>query len=64
LSWGNKEFDIPIIIPCYRIIGSKGKLIGYARGLELKGRLLGLESELIDIKWGCFNPQSGFTQKI
>jgi methylated-DNA-[protein]-cysteine S-methyltransferase len=31
---------IPIIIPCHRIIGSNGKLTGYAGGLERKKWLL------------------------
>lgn len=34
---------IPIIIPCHRIIGTSGKLVGYAGGLSLKERLLQLE---------------------
>ncbi len=34
---------IPIIIPCHRIIGASGKLVGYAGGLSLKETLLQLE---------------------
>ncbi len=34
---------ISIIIPCHRIIGSDGKLIGYAGGLDAKKKLLHLE---------------------
>lgn len=34
---------IPIIIPCHRVIGSNGKLIGYAHGIEIKKKLLDLE---------------------
>lgn len=34
---------LPIIIPCHRVIGSNGKLTGYAGGLALKERLLILE---------------------
>lgn len=34
---------IAIIIPCHRVIGSGGKLIGYAYGLEKKEVLLRLE---------------------
>ncbi|ORU90104.1 MAG: cysteine methyltransferase [Cycloclasticus sp. symbiont of Poecilosclerida sp. M] len=33
-----------VIIPCHRIIGSKGELTGYAGGLPVKKRLLNLES--------------------
>ncbi|MBN2280177.1 MAG: methylated-DNA--[protein]-cysteine S-methyltransferase [Candidatus Marinimicrobia bacterium] len=34
---------ISILIPCHRIIGSDGKLVGYAGGLEVKQKLLDLE---------------------
>ncbi len=34
---------IPIIIPCHRVIGASGKLIGYSAGLERKVKLLELE---------------------
>ena len=34
---------IGIIIPCHRIIGNNGKLVGYGGGLPLKKRLLKLE---------------------
>jgi methylated-DNA-[protein]-cysteine S-methyltransferase len=36
----NGKNPIPIIIPCHRIIGSDGKLVGYAGGLERKKWLL------------------------
>lgn len=35
---------IPIIIPCHRVLGSNGKLIGYLGGLSIKKKLLKLES--------------------
>lgn len=34
---------LSIIVPCHRIIGSKGELVGYAGGLRAKERLLTLE---------------------
>ena len=34
---------IGIIIPCHRIIGSDGKLVGYGGGLSVKKRLINLE---------------------
>jgi len=37
---------IAILIPCHRIIGSDGKLVGYAGGLSTKKKLLELESNL------------------
>ena len=38
---------IPIIIPCHRVIGSNGKLTGFAGGLDVKKALLDLESNNI-----------------
>lgn len=35
---------ISIIVPCHRIIGSNGELVGYAGGLEAKKKLLDIES--------------------
>ena len=40
---------ISIIIPCHRIIGTNGKLTGYAGGLDAKKRLLELEQ--IDLSY-------------
>ncbi|MFT6836204.1 MAG: methylated-DNA-[protein]-cysteine S-methyltransferase [Francisellaceae bacterium] len=34
---------ISIIIPCHRVIGSNGKLVGFAGGIEMKLMLLNLE---------------------
>lgn len=40
----NGSNPIPIIIPCHRVIGSNGSLVGYGGGLENKKILLELES--------------------
>ena len=40
----NKNF-ISIIVPCHRVIGSKGELVGYAGGLNKKAFLLQLEQQ-------------------
>jgi len=39
---------ISILIPCHRIIGSNGDLVGYAGGLDGKKKLLALESNLFN----------------
>lgn len=39
----NGANPVPIVIPCHRVIGSSGKLVGYGGGLPLKKRLLDLE---------------------
>jgi methylated-DNA-[protein]-cysteine S-methyltransferase len=37
---------IPIVLPCHRVIGANGSLVGYAGGLDVKRRLLALEGAL------------------
>ena len=39
----NNRNPILIFIPCHRVVGANGKLIGYAGGLEAKQYLLNLE---------------------
>jgi methylated-DNA-[protein]-cysteine S-methyltransferase len=41
----NNRNPIPIFIPCHRVIGANGKLIGYRGGLEAKLHLLELEKQ-------------------
>jgi methylated-DNA-[protein]-cysteine S-methyltransferase len=41
----NGRNPISIVVPCHRVIGSSGQLIGFAGGLEAKERLLKIESE-------------------
>jgi methylated-DNA-[protein]-cysteine S-methyltransferase len=38
---------IPIVLPCHRIVGSSGSLVGYGGGLERKQRLLRLEGAIL-----------------
>jgi methylated-DNA-[protein]-cysteine S-methyltransferase len=38
---------IPIVLPCHRVVGANGKLVGYAGGLERKELLLRLEGALL-----------------
>jgi methylated-DNA-[protein]-cysteine S-methyltransferase len=40
----NGRNPVPIIVPCHRVIGADGNLTGFAGGLEIKARLLALES--------------------
>ena len=35
---------IPIVLPCHRVVGSNGSLVGYGGGLERKRQLLDLEA--------------------
>jgi methylated-DNA-[protein]-cysteine S-methyltransferase len=38
---------VPIVVPCHRIVGAGGKLVGYAGGLARKEQLLELEGALL-----------------
>lgn len=40
----NNKNPIPIFIPCHRVIGTSGKMVGYAGGIEIKRFLLDLEA--------------------
>lgn len=45
VGMANNKNNIPIIVPCHRVIGSNGKLVGYALGLDMKKYLLDLEKK-------------------
>ena len=42
----NGRNPISIITPCHRVVGSTGKLTGFAGGLETKARLLAMEAPI------------------
>ncbi|QJW46886.1 methylated-DNA--[protein]-cysteine S-methyltransferase [bacterium BFN5] len=39
----NHKNPLPIFVPCHRVVGANGKLVGYLGGLDVKSRLLALE---------------------
>jgi methylated-DNA-[protein]-cysteine S-methyltransferase len=43
----NGQNPIAVIVPCHRVIGANGKLVGYGGGLDNKRRLLELESGVL-----------------
>lgn len=40
----SKRNPVPLIVPCHRVVGADGSLVGYAYGLPLKRLLLDLEA--------------------
>lgn len=44
VGMANNRNPVSIIIPCHRVIGMSGALVGYGGGLELKKRLLDMEA--------------------
>jgi len=47
VGMANNKNPIPFMIPCHRVVGSNGSLVGYAGGLDVKERLLRLEWDKI-----------------
>ena len=43
VGMANSRNPLPLIVPCHRVIGANGKLVGFGSGLEIKEKLLNLE---------------------
>lgn len=48
VGMANNRNPIPIIIPCHRVVGSSGDMVGYAYGTKIKRYLLELEGIDVD----------------
>ena len=46
VGMANNKNPLLIVVPCHRVIGTNGKLVGYAVGLDKKEYLLRLEGSL------------------
>lgn len=44
VGMANNRNPISIVIPCHRVIGSDGKLVGFGGGLDIKKFLLDMEN--------------------
>ncbi len=42
----NGQNPIPIVIPCHRVVGANGRLVGYGGGMDNKQLLLELEAKV------------------
>lgn len=49
VGMANNKNPIAIAVPCHRVIGADGKLVGYAGGLDMKVALLQLEKNNISV---------------
>lgn len=45
VGMANNKNPLMIVVPCHRVIGSNGKLVGYAFGLDIKEMLLEIEQK-------------------
>ena len=52
----NGQNPIAIIVPCHRVIGANGHLVGYGGGLNLKKALLNFEATVRDFGPQPFSP--------
>ena len=44
---------VPVIVPCHRVVGAGGKMVGFGGGLDRKRRLLELEAKVsLTRLWG------------
>ncbi len=43
VGMANNKNPVPIIVPCHRVVGRDGSLVGYAGGLNIKRQLLDIE---------------------
>ena len=45
VGMANNRNPLLVVVPCHRVIGANGKLVGYAAGLDKKAFLLGMEND-------------------
>ena len=44
---------VPVIVPCHRVVGAGGKMVGFGGGLDRKRQLLELEARVaLEQAWG------------
>ncbi len=45
----NNKNPVTLVVPCHRVIGTSGKLVGYAGGVDMKSALLALEEQKVRV---------------
>jgi methylated-DNA-[protein]-cysteine S-methyltransferase len=55
----NGQNPLSIVIPCHRVIGSDGRLVGYGGGLPAKSALLALEQRVAGTEPRWARPRQG-----
>lgn len=47
VGMANNRNPLPVVVPCHRVVGASGALVGYAGGLDVKRFLLDLECSAV-----------------
>ena len=47
VGMANNKNPLPLVVPCHRVIGKNGDLVGFGGGLPLKKKLLDLEESIL-----------------
>lgn len=55
VSTANGANALSILVPCHRIIGSNGKMVGYAGGIHVKSKLLKMENPTMNAQLDLFD---------
>ncbi len=45
VGMANNKNPLHVLVPCHRVVGASGKLVGYAGGLDMKEFLLNMEGK-------------------
>lgn len=48
VGMANRQNPILLAVPCHRVVGADGGLVGYAAGLDMKEALLALEKRVLE----------------
>jgi methylated-DNA-[protein]-cysteine S-methyltransferase len=59
----NGANPLPIVVPCHRVIGQNGKLVGYGGGLGTKAWLLRLEAQQEPLPFDCGGSEHDLSNK-
>jgi O-6-methylguanine DNA methyltransferase len=59
IGMANNKNKLMVLIPCHRVIGANGALVGYAGGIGIKEKLLKLERENRLLQVNCSNSEEG-----
>jgi len=43
----------PVILPCHRVVGAGGRMVGFGKGIHAKRILLSFEERNLDVATGC-----------